>query len=107
MVVIILKAMNDVMVLVREGEETLNDDGFIQEKKEDERREVFCKVQSAKMAEYYAAMREGIKVTRIFIVCSFDYEQEKYIEYEEKRYKVERTYQTGEHYVELMCSEVE
>ncbi len=106
--VIILQALNDILYLVAEGEDRLNAEGFLDgEAAAEERKEIFCSRLSVKRSEYYAAMREGVKVSQVFKVCSLDYSREKLLEYDGSRYKVERIYQTSENYLELVCSEVQ
>lgn len=105
--VIILQALNDVLYLIAGGGDRLNAEGFLVEEAAGERKEIFCSRLSVKRSEYYQAMREGVKVSNVFKVCSLDYGQEKLLEYGGSRYKVERTYQISENYLELVCSEVQ
>ncbi len=69
-------------------------------------RDVFANAKSVTRAEYYEAMRSGISASIVFVVSSHDYRDERIVEYEGRRYKVERTYFTDADHVELTCSEV-
>lgn len=52
-------------------------------------------------------MRNNKKVVQVFKVAFDDYSGQNNVKYDEKLYKVERTYRTDEYYIELSCSEVE
>ena len=56
-------------------------------------------------AEFYEAMKAGIKLTAVFEMWACDYGGQEYIEHNGKRYKVERAYPLGDGAVQLNCSE--
>ena len=71
------------------------------------KREVFCSVSDGvNRAEYYEAMKSGVKLSATIEVNDGDYEKEQIPEHEGTRYKIERVYPTGYGTLELSCSEV-
>lgn len=80
-------------------------DGFPAEAVETAR-EVFVDVQSVRRSEFYDAMRTGLALTIAFVVRACDYAGEKLVDYDGRRYKVERTYTKDGEMMELNCSEV-
>lgn len=71
------------------------------------KREIFCSVSDGiNRAEYYEAMKAGVKLSATVEVNEGDYEKEQMLEQEGTRYKVERVYPTGYGTIELSCSEV-
>lgn len=60
------------------------------------KRLVFCQVKSIGQKEFYQASAVGLKPELKFVIAdSFDYDDEKELEYNGKRYSVLRTYRTG------------
>ena len=53
------------------------------------------------------AMKAGVKIAYVFAIAYDDYADQKQLEYNGKKYKIERIYRTSEYYIELSCSEVE
>ncbi|BFH59450.1 phage head closure protein [Paenibacillus azoreducens] len=68
-------------------------------------REVLANKLNVKGIEFYAANQTGMKADCIFEVHAFEYEGEKLLEYEGKRYAVIRTYGTNDETLELTCSD--
>lgn len=101
-----MEALNDILFLVSEGEKTEDEDGFEVEIPGEEL-DVFCSVKSVRQSEFYNALRNNKKVVQVFKVAFDDYLGQNNVKYDEKLYKVERTYRTDEYYIELSCSEVE
>lgn len=67
---------------------------------------VFADTGSVGRNEFYNAAKEGMKPTVIVTVRYFEYNNEKYLTYEGKRYKIDRTYSADKENIELTCSEV-
>ena len=66
-------------------------------------RTVFCEVASVGQKEFYQAHAVGLQPEIKFVLADYlDYENELYIEHSGKRYKVLRTYRTGER-LEITC----
>lgn len=54
--------------------------------------------------EYYQAQRNGIRVSAVFRVWDFEYQNENYIEHNGVRMEIERTYPlAGTEKIELVC----
>ena len=61
----------------------------------------FCRVQSVTRQEYYRALENNIEPVYVFILSEYaDYDGQKIVIYNEKRYRVIRTYVT-ENEIEL------
>ena len=83
----------DVLQLIRQTQTTDDlGDPVIQET----RREVFCELRSIGAKEFYQAQAVGFQPELKFVLADFyDYEGEPLVEYEGQRYRVLRTYRTG------------
>lgn len=57
--------------------------------------EIFGKRKSIKQSEFYQAQATGLKPELAFEIYSFEYNDEKYVRYNNKEYKVLRTYQNS------------
>lgn len=70
-------------------------------------RTVFAEVRSVGMKETYQALAVGLEPELTFVLADYyDYENEKYVEYEGRRYTVIRTYRKGNNEIELVVSRV-
>lgn len=67
---------------------------------------VFCDVESVSRSEFYNAANTGLKPSLVFIVHSYEYENEEKVEFEENKYKVIRTYLRNVDEIELTCEKV-
>lgn len=68
-------------------------------------RQVFCTVRSVGMSEFYRAHEVGLSPEIVFVLTdSADYEGEKIVEYNGRRYEVIRTYVSGLS-IEITCGE--
>lgn len=68
-------------------------------------RQVFCDVRSISRAEWFDAGRNGFQPSYLFIMFAPDYEGEKIVEFNGKRYGVYRTYLGSNEQIELYCEE--
>lgn len=57
--------------------------------------------------EFYEAQSRGIKLSAMFIIKPYEYENQTLLKYEGETYKVERTYKKDTENLELICSRVE
>ena len=72
--------------------ETPVEHGIFDEIVED-KRDVFCEIRSVGYQEYYRALEQDLRPTFIFRLADYaEYQNEKVCEFEEKRYRVVRTY---------------
>jgi len=53
---------------------------------------VLCDVQSVTRSEHYSAAANGLKPEIVFVVNKFEYGGQKEVDFEGKRYKVDRSY---------------
>ena len=67
---------------------------------------VYCDLKSITRVEYYNAASQGIKPEIVFVIHKFEYNEEKEILFEGKKYKVIRTYSTNFEEIELTCERV-
>lgn len=68
--------------------------------------EVFANKKSIRASEFYESQKLGYKLSIMFEVRISDFENQEYILYENKRYKIERLYQKNSEIIELVCSKV-
>ena len=64
----------------------------IQRATEGEPREVMCQVDSVSRNEFFEGGRNGLNPELVFKVFFADYEDERVVEYQNKRYSIYRTY---------------
>lgn len=57
------------------------------------RKPVLCELESVTRSEHYQAASAGLKPSMVFVINKWDYEGEQDVEFEDKLYKVMRTYQ--------------
>lgn len=67
---------------------------------------VYCGLKSITRTEYYNAASQGIKPEIVFVIHKFEYNGEKEILFEGKKYKAIRTYSTNFEEIELTCERV-
>lgn len=96
--------MNEEAVLITVTN-TTDADGFPVETTA--RQTVYVRVKSATRAEFYEALRSGVRVSMMFDVRVEDFERAggaTRIEYAGKTYDIVRTYQADKSMIELVCS---
>lgn len=65
--------------------------------KGDTRREVFCRLQSIGQSEFYEASAQDFYPEVKFILADYlEYDNERLIDYDGRRFRVLRTYRTGQ-----------
>lgn len=67
------------------------------------KREVICNVKGVKRTEFYQAQAAGYKPEISVEVKEYEYERERYLEYEGVMYKIIRSYPVSAESVELVC----
>lgn len=85
--------------------ETRTQDSIGQFVSEETKRQVFCDVRSITRAEWFDAGRNGYQPTYLFIMFGPDYQGEKIVEYNGKRYGIYRTYLARNERIELYAEE--
>lgn len=93
--------MSDVLNLITE---TFTQDDYGNDVAQETKTEVFCEVYSISQNEFFSAGREGHRPSFRFDIFFDDYNGEKIVEYNGKRYLIYRTYQrddTMELYAEM------
>lgn len=67
------------------------------------KREVFANKKSIRASEHYEAQKLGYKLSAMFEIKSYDYNNEEYLFFEDEQYKIERTYEKNSEILELVC----
>jgi len=67
---------------------------------------ILCSVKSAGRTEFYSGYADGLQPEYVFTVHAYEYSGERIVEFEGKRYRVIRTYQTGTEEIELTAERV-
>ena len=84
---------NNVISLIKETE-TVNEYGS--KVKAETSRDVFCELKSIGQSEFYQAQTNGMKPEIKFVIADYlDYQNEEIIVYDGMKYKILRTYRTG------------
>lgn len=68
-------------------------------------RQVYCDVRSITRSEWFDAGRNGLQPTFIFTMFAPDYNGEKIVEFDGKRYGIYRTYRARNEQIELYVEE--
>lgn len=71
----------------------------------DENKILAC-IESISMKEFYEAKNNNLKVDLNFVIHSFEYEGQEELFFDNKKYKVVRTYKRKDGYLELTCEEL-
>lgn len=95
--------MNDIINLISVVR-TEDSDGYFTDVETTE--QVFCNVKSVSRMEFYEAYKAGLSLALSVEMWNDEYAGQKEIEYNNKRYRVERTYMKDRQTIELNCSEV-
>jgi SPP1 family predicted phage head-tail adaptor len=83
--------------------ESTNSNGFPEQAQTE--KEVYCNVKSVKRSEFYQAQLNNIALAFVFEVSAHDYADEKNLIYNEKRYRITRTFQKNTEVLELVVSD--
>lgn len=94
----------DTVILITE---TVTEDASGYETKTESRREVFCTFsKGVGRAEYYEAMKAGVQVSATAEIWEDEYEYERLLEYDGRRFSIGRCWPTGRGTLELYLTEV-
>jgi|GEM_PF-1620757 len=96
--------MDDDLYLIKQKEIGQNEDGY--PIKKEACREVFAEARDPTTRESFRANREGVDVSIVFRMNSIDYEGERLVKHEGKRYAVEQTSVPNAREIFLYCSDV-
>lgn len=66
---------------------------------------VACNKRDLNRSEFYYASQTDMRPSMILEVHEFEYDYQDYVEFEDKNYKIIKTFETGD-IVELTCQEV-
>ena len=86
------------LLVVKTGK---NENGF-KGKIIESRRQILSSRESVRSSEFYAAAREGYKLSLMFKVHAIEYNGESFLSYKDIPYEIVRTYEKGV-FVELTC----
>lgn len=78
-----------------------DENGF--KSKEFLKREVFANKKSIRASEHYEAQKLGYKLSAMFEIKPYEYDNEEYLFFEDEQYKIERTYEKNSEVLELIC----
>lgn len=93
----------DVITLVKQTV-TIDTDGY--ETVVETTKDVCADCNSVTRSEFYEAYKNGLKLSLSARIRCCEYSGEKFIDYNSRRYQVERTYSADGEVIELNCSEV-
>lgn len=82
----------------------IDENGF--EVKAEIRDEIFADKKSVRASENYEAQKLGYKLSAMFVVKPYEYDNQEYIYFENDKYKVERTYEKDSENLELVCRRI-
>ena len=70
------------------------------------KRKRYAQTNSIRQSEVYQAGAVGLKPEIMFEIWAFEYNQEQFLEYNGKNYKIIRTYKRNDEKIELTCISV-
>ena len=92
--------MNDILSLVQQ---THSVDDYGDPVVTETSRDIFCGIRSIGQKEFYQAQAVGLQPELKFVLADYlDYNDETLVDYNGQRYRVLRTYRTGQE-LELVC----
>lgn len=68
-------------------------------------RNVFADVKSVRQSEFYDAQMSGIKLEYMFEIRDIDYQNEEFIEFSGRTYKIVRTYKKNVEFIEIVVTD--
>lgn len=71
-----------------------------------ERNEVFCDVTDVPRNEFYMAAQSGMRPVYVFVTNDIVEPTDNYVEYDDERYRIVRTYRTKQGYTEIVVERV-
>jgi len=86
--------------------ETIQEDEIGNQKPVETRTTILCSVKSAGRSDFYSGAAAGLRPEYVFTIHAYEYGGERTVEFEGKRYRVIRTYQTGIEEIELTAERV-
>lgn len=86
--------------------ETIEEDEIGNRVPVETRTTVLCSVKSAARSDFYSGAAAGLRPEYVFTIHAYEYSGERIVEFEGKRYRVIRTYQTGTEEIELTAERV-
>jgi SPP1 family predicted phage head-tail adaptor len=66
-------------------------------------RQIYADKQSIRQSEFYQAAATGLKPELMLVIRSAEYNNEEIIRYNGKEYRIIRTYDKGNDFLELVC----
>lgn len=90
---------SDVLKLI--GQSYERDDNGVMQLVDTTEREIFCQVESITRNEFFEAGRNGMNPEYKFLIFFGDYQNERVVEYDGKRYAVYRTFRGKNDVIEL------
>jgi SPP1 family predicted phage head-tail adaptor len=85
---------------------TITQDEYANEVETEEPTTVWADIKSVGRSEFYNALQNGLKPSVVITVKAFEYTGQKYLMFDGKRFKIERTYTLDREDIELTCTEV-
>lgn len=85
---------------------TFKTDELLNQIPEEIKTDLYCDLKSIGRNEYYNAASQGLKPEIIFVIHKYEYNGEKEILFEGKKYKIIRTYSKDFEEIELTCEKV-
>lgn len=90
---------NEVISLVSIG---TNKDDLMQDIEIETIQEVFAEKKSISQSEFFSAGQTDLKPTKCFVIYSDEYNDERFLLFENQRFNIYRTFEKGED-IELYC----
>lgn len=96
---------NDELILIGV---TYGQDDIGNQEETETRRAVLCNVESVGRSEFYAAATSDVNPEIVFKVNKYEYQNERFCEFEGERFRIIRAYSTKNEFeeVELTCEKV-
>src|SRR5690606_21742013 len=70
------------------------------------RRDVLANKKSVTRSEFYAANQSGLRADIAFVVHGYEYNGERFVEHNGKRYEVIRTFEVSFEEMEIICTDI-
>jgi hypothetical protein len=86
--------------------ETIEEDEIGNQRPVETRTTILCSVKSVGRNDFYSGAAAGLRPEYVFTVHAYEYGGERIVEFEGKRYRAIRTYQTGTEEIELTVERV-
>ena len=86
-------------------QEVVTQNEWLEEVTTIEKEEVWCNEKDVRQSEFYAAINSDLKLSKMFEVKPYEYDNQTHVLFDDVVYTVKRTFKRDNEHLELICVE--